>query len=107
MKITKRFVGRAALVVVILVLGVTIAGALYLKSLESSGQVPKGQLSQSVWWRVKLFGLKGRGGVPDLSWSELWKMTRHKGGFGLGKFVGSGNSLDGSVANGYDTERGP
>jgi alcohol dehydrogenase (cytochrome c) len=102
-RIAKRFLGRAALVVLILVVGVTVAAALYLKSLETSGQVPKGQLSQSVMWRVQLFGRKARGGVPDLTWSELWHMTRHQGGFGLGKFVNSGNSLDGSVSNGFDT----
>ena len=65
------------------------------------------QMTSQTWdgvsWRVELYIRKAVGRVPDLSWVELWHMTRARGGFGLGGFVTNGISLPGSVVNFYDT----
>jgi alcohol dehydrogenase (cytochrome c) len=62
------------------------------------------QTWDGVSWRVELCIRKAVGRVPELSWSELWHMTRARGGFGLGGFVDRGLSLAGSVTNIYDTQ---
>ncbi len=58
----------------------------------------------SLRWRVELYARKATGSVPDLTWSELWMMTRTRGGFGLASFTTRGQSLGGSVRNPYSTE---
>ena len=34
-------------------------------------------------WRLQIFLKKAVGGIPELSWTELSKMTAHEGGFSL------------------------
>lgn len=58
---------------------------------------------KSVSWRAHLFVHKAEGQIPELSWSELWLMTRVPGGFGLGGFVGEGFSLEAAVNNPFVT----
>lgn len=52
-------------------------------------------------WHAQLFFKKATGKVPDLSWGELWEMTRRSGGFGLEDMFGNGLTLDGALANPY------
>lgn len=61
------------------------------------------QSSRTVTWRMRLFMHKAEGGIPDLSWIELWHMTFHRGGFGL-ESVANGLSADAGVVNPYTTK---
>lgn len=54
---------------------------------------------ENVSWRVHLFVSKTEGQIPDLSWRELWFMTRVPKGFGLGGFITNAFSLDGTIHN--------
>jgi alcohol dehydrogenase (cytochrome c) len=65
--------------------------------------LPTGWTWEKVSWRAHLFARKAEGDVPDLSWRELWFMTRARGGFGLESFVRQGYSLEGTVVNPYVT----
>jgi alcohol dehydrogenase (cytochrome c) len=55
-------------------------------------------------WRAELYAQKLKGGLPELSWRELWQMTGRAGGFGLAAISRSGMSVDGSLQNPYITE---
>jgi len=90
-----RVVGVAA--VIVICVGVTFT----LKSPTSVHLVPKGATWATISWRARLFAHKLKGDVPDLSWRELWFMTRVPGGFGLEGFVDRGFSLEGALANPY------
>ena len=60
---------------------------------------------QASWrafsWRAQLYLRKATGNVPDLSWAELWEMTRQPGGFSLEYMFTHGTSLEGALANPY------
>jgi alcohol dehydrogenase (cytochrome c) len=86
----------------ILAIGVTAAATFSWRSLKASGSLPSEQISEKVWWRARLFARKATGGVPDLTWADLWQMTRLRGGFNLADFV-RGVSANGSVVNPYTT----
>ena len=103
MRITKRVTAWVAVVALIVVSGVTAAASFYGKALMATDSLPSEQVSQKIWWRARLYASKATGGVPDLTWTELWQMTRHQGGFGLESFV-LGTSLDGSIVNRYNTD---
>lgn len=77
-------------------LGLGTAAILYVGSPEAVGR--------AIAWRVELYAKKAGGRVPDLSWSELWEMTRTRGGFGLAAVVRDGRSLYGSVVNPHVTD---
>jgi alcohol dehydrogenase (cytochrome c) len=67
----------------------------------------KGASSQKFWhsltWRIQFYTRKAMGGVPDLSWSEVLKMTHPDSGFVLTSTVTEGRSLDAAVINPYVT----
>lgn len=92
----------AVLTLAVVILAVTVVWALYLKSISESNRLPIKHVAGKITWRIELFARKARGGIPDLSWGELWQMVRRPGGFGLGGFV-QGLSLDGSIHNEYNT----
>ena len=98
-QLRKSLAGIAAVVVI----GVTIGATFNLKSRDSVYSVPNGWTWKAVSWRAHLFARKAEGDLPDLSWRELWFMTRVQGGFGLEGFVKQGFSLEGTVANPYVT----
>ena len=91
------------LALAVFALGVAAAGVLYWKSFSRTNQPTRGPVSEKIFWRIGLFERKLTGGIPELSWSELWQMTRHRGGFGLQDFV-QGVSLAGSIRNEYDSD---
>ena len=99
----KRVRVRAAVVLGVILLGVMVGTAFYLKSFSGANQLTSGQVAEKMVWRVRLFARKARGGIPELSWSELWQMAKQRGGFGLQDFF-EGRSLDYSIINGYDTD---
>jgi alcohol dehydrogenase (cytochrome c) len=65
---------------------------------------PQQSLLQSISWRAQLYARKAQGGVPDLSWSDLWHMTTQGGGFGMEKAIAFDISLAGSVRNPHITD---
>jgi alcohol dehydrogenase (cytochrome c) len=93
----------AVLSLMVIALGVTIGGAFYWKAFSRTHEPPHGPISEKITWRVRLFARKATGGIPQLSWRELWQMARHQGGFGL-EDLERGVSLDGSVRNAYDSD---
>jgi alcohol dehydrogenase (cytochrome c) len=101
----KKTRGRAvwvALILAMAAIGLAVAATSYWKSLSTTNQLTSGQMFQKSTWRVKLFARKAAGGIPDLSWTELWRMASVRGAFGLENLV-EGRSLNFSVANGYNT----
>jgi len=88
---------RMAGLVAIAVMGMAVVAALLVRSL------PSGWTWDMVTWRAQLFARKAEGRVPDLSWRELWFMTRVHGGFGLQGFIEQGFSLDGALENSFST----
>jgi len=105
LKSTKKRIFVWVVIVVIAVLLVMVAGANYWRrSVAESGKVANGSTFEKVMWRVAIFERKATHRVPDLSWSELWQMMSHQGGFGMAKMLHEEASLEASVANGYDTE---
>ena len=97
-KESRRRFWAIAPVIAIVVIGGVIAG--FLKSLNS---LPSGWTWKAVSWRMHLFERKAEGGVPDLSWREIWFMARSRGGFGMEGFTALGLSLEGTVTNPYTT----
>ncbi len=85
---------RIVLALALLLAGVVVLGAFHWSSLRHS--------AEAVTWRVRLFARKAEGGIPELSWSELWQMAWHRGGFGLEGIV-QGLSSDEAVTNPYST----
>jgi alcohol dehydrogenase (cytochrome c) len=90
-----------SLFVVLVLLGA--AATVYGRSALSHGALPHDTWRKS-FWRLHLFALKAEGNVSSLSWSDLWRMTTHRGGFGMERVVREGVSLDGSVHNPYVTK---
>lgn len=95
---------RRALLSVAVVLVIAIVGFLAAAAFSGAGS---GQGHPGTWnkltWRVRLFTRKAEGGIPYLSWKELWQMARHRGGFGLNA-VADGLSLDEGITNPYITK---
>jgi alcohol dehydrogenase (cytochrome c) len=87
----------------VVVIGVAVGATFKLKALNSRFSVPSGVTWETFSWRAHLFARKAEGGLPDLSWSELWFMVHARGGFGLEYLFKYGLSLDGAVANPYVT----
>lgn len=94
----RRRAARVALVLAVVVTGATVAGAFHWRSLSKTSR----QISDKITWRLRLFARKANGGIPELSWSELWQMAGHRRGFGL-ENVARGLSADEGVTNPYDT----
>jgi len=94
---------RVALVLAVVVIVATFAVVLSWIAFSKTNQLPNGQSSGKITWRIRVFAHKASGGIPELSWSELWQMALHRGGFGL-ESLAIGRSLDGSVRNAYNTD---
>jgi len=61
------------------------------------------EIKFAISWRAQIFLRKASGQVPELSWSELLKMTTHQGGFLLANVMGFGQSVNRAVTNPYDS----
>lgn len=92
----KILIGIAAL----LAIGVTARATFNLRSRSSLQNEWKWD---SISWRARLVARKAEGRVSDLSWRELWFMTRSRGGFGLEGLVTQAISLEGTVSSPYVT----
>ena len=94
---------RLAAVVTVVLLSLVVGASFLLKSLNSRYFVPNGWTWDRVSWRVHLFARKAEGGIPDLSWRELWFMAHGRGAFGLKGLLSQGSSLEGALVNPYRT----
>jgi len=99
----RRVSSRIAVIVGVIAIGVAVGSAFYWKSLLKKTQFTSGELAQKITWRARLFARKATGGIPDLSWNELWQMAGQRRGFGLENLF-AGRSLDASIENVYVTE---
>jgi alcohol dehydrogenase (cytochrome c) len=101
MKVTQ---STARWVLVVGFIATALVSVASLRSLENKEAISAGELGDMLWWRASVFGRKATGRLPDLSWSELWQMSRVRGGFGLAGVVRKGLSLDGAVENPFNSE---
>ena len=76
------------------------AGYLYFK-IDSRQQ--NATFSQGISWRARLYLRKAEGRLPELSWSELLRMTSQKGGFGLADMFKFGQGVNAAVSNPYSS----
>jgi alcohol dehydrogenase (cytochrome c) len=104
MKIIQRIATWATVVALIVAIGAMLVRPSSWESLPGIDSLISGVRMRAVVWRVQLFAQKATGRVPDLSWSELWQMTRTPGGYGLGAVVTEGRSLEAAVVNPHKNE---
>jgi alcohol dehydrogenase (cytochrome c) len=100
----RRVIFWTAIPLVASIVGAAAVGVVYWKTLSQPGYVPGGKATEKIMWRVAIFGRKAAGGIPGLSWGELWQMMSHQGGFGMEKTAHEEVRLDASLSNGYDTD---
>ena len=102
MKIAKRVTARKSfLLLTILLVGVLALASVYLMHPVGGGLLPIQKVLHSLSWRPQLYLRKAEGGIPDLSWSELWQLTRPGSGFGLKSVIEEGRSVEGGIINPY------
>src|SRR5258705_6396232 len=94
---------RGALSLIVVLLLLSAAGTLYGWSAMLNGWTAQEAWRKSVW-RLQLFARKAEGNVPNLTWTDLWQMTMHRGGFGMERVPREAISLDGSVHNPYESK---
>jgi alcohol dehydrogenase (cytochrome c) len=88
------------LMVAVVMVCVGMAGAIYL-AIEYSDLLPSKRILHAMSWRAQLFFRKATGNVQDLSWIELWELSRPAGGFGLESMIVYGESAIAAVSNIY------
>ena len=91
----KRILWGALAATTIVLIG-SIGGTYYF--IKASTAKP---IAEIISWRAQIYLRKASGGIPELSWIELLKMTTHEGGFSLGKVIAWGQSVDAALANPY------
>ena len=94
----KRIIWIAAVATTIVFIGF-IGGAYYLYKTHTVK--PISESWPAISWRAQIFLKKALGGVPDLSWVELLKMTADEHGFGLSHLIGWGQSVDATLNSPY------
>ena len=78
-----------------------VAGAGYLYFKIDSRQ--QNTTFSGISWRARLYLRKAEGRLPELSWSELLRMTSQKGGFGLADMFKFGQGVNAAVSNPYSS----
>jgi alcohol dehydrogenase (cytochrome c) len=94
----KRIVWIGALATLIAFIGIVGYGFYYV---NSNANEPDLKIWSSVSWRAQIYLMKAYGRIPELSWTELFKLTFEKGGFSLGDAIRLGESIDGALSNPY------
>ena len=89
----KRILCRVLVATTIVLIG-SIGGIYYFVTASTVKPIP-----ESISWRAKIFVKKASGGIPELSWLELWRMTAREGGFSLGMVSEWGQSVDAALVN--------
>lgn len=93
----KKSVGRLLGAGGVLAIGLALAAGL------ASRFLPHGWTWTMLTWRAELFARKAEGHIPQLSWRELWFMSRAHGGFGMEQIFTDGFSPEGAVSNPFTT----
>jgi alcohol dehydrogenase (cytochrome c) len=91
-----------ALIAIIVVSG--IAGSAYYH-LNVNSTKPISEIWSAISWRAQIYARKAEGRIPELSWTELVKITMHPGGFSLGNLIVEGHSVNGAVSNPYTSPK--
>jgi alcohol dehydrogenase (cytochrome c) len=73
--------------------------------LKANPEKPISEIWSATSWRVQIYLRKVYGQVPELSWTEIWKMITHQGGFSLGNVIINGASVNGAVSNPYTSSQ--
>ncbi|HUI21392.1 MAG TPA: PQQ-binding-like beta-propeller repeat protein [Methylocella sp.] len=97
----------------VILAGTMLAAALYWhpsswKSAAGLESASNEQIWNAVSWRARLYLKKAEGGVPEISWAELWELTRPGSGFYLENMVTYGQSLESGLhfsATASETDR--
>ncbi len=101
-RMIRRPATRIAVVLAIVLLAITAVCSVCINHCSQKRAKFLRDMSQKkIVWRVHLVR-KAMGEIPDLSWTDLWQMTGHQGGFGL-SHIAAGLSVDASVINQYDS----
>lgn len=94
----KRILWKAAIATIIVFIGI-VGGAYYY--LEVNTVKPISESWPKISRGAQIYLMKASGKLPELSWTELLKMTRLQDGFGLGSVIAVGQSVDAALSNPY------
>jgi alcohol dehydrogenase (cytochrome c) len=84
----------------IVVIGIGIGGTYYYY-LRANDVKPIAESWPLISWRLQIYLKKVYGGIPELSWTELLKMTTQQGGFSLQREITRGQSVEAALTNPY------
>jgi len=98
----RRLVWIAAIAMTIVLIG-SIGGAYHYY--RSHTDRPLSDAWPQISWRAQIYLKKAFGGIPELSWAELLRMTAEEHGFGLHNVIGSGQSVDATLTSPYTSRQ--
>ena len=99
----KRTVWKAVattFVVIAFIALIGVGGVAYYH-LEINPNKPISEISFAISWRAQIYLRKVTGRVPEVSWTELLKMTMLQGGFHLGNVIVFAQTVNAAVDNPY------
>ena len=94
----KRIVWIAAVATTIVLIG-SFGGAYYYYRARTVK--PLSDAWPQISWRAQIYLKKALGGIPELSWVELLRMTAKEHGFGLSHVIAWGQSVDATLSSPY------
>lgn len=94
----KRIIWIAAVATIVVFVGF-VGGAVYYYNAHTVK--PMSEMWPAVSWRAQIILKKAVGGIPELSWVELSKMTAGEHGFGLSHVIDWGQSVDAALNSPY------
>ena len=104
MRILRRINAKKTVVTIVILLLGSLATAYWMYRAKAD-LTPSQNIWRSVSWRLQLYLSKAEGDIPDLSWSELWDMTRTGGHFGLDDLITRNMGLEGGLRNPFVTSQ--
>ncbi len=78
-----------------------VGSAVYYASINTNKT--NSEILSDLSWRAQIYLIKAFGGVPELSWTELFRMTFQKGGFSLRSVIVLGQSVEAALSNPYNS----
>jgi alcohol dehydrogenase (cytochrome c) len=94
----KRIVWIAAVATTIVLIGSFGGGYYYYRAHTVK---PLSDAWPQISWRAQIYLKKALGGIPELSWAELLRMTAEEHGFGLSRVISWGQSVDAALDSPY------